>query len=146
MTLVRNLNALFWIFGAAWRNQIFCDLDNIITSRFTVIRLAYGEKWVLDDLHIIKDAWRSLSFFMHEHNALGRMFERTEREELSSSPRHYIMVYILRKEENVLLGYFLCSVNYITPAKPHFIVLSFLPSTILHEIQHLQERARSKRS
>lgn len=124
----------------------FLWLLNIITSAFTVIRLAYGEKWVLDDLHIIKDAWRSLSFFMHEHNALGRMFERTEREELSSSPRHYIMVYILRKEENMLLGYFLCSVNYITPAKPHFIVLSFLPSTILHEIQHLQERARSKRS
>ena len=40
---------------------------------------------------------------MHEHNELGKIYERVNQ---LSRRRHHTL-YILRKEENVLLGYFL---------------------------------------
>ena len=98
--------------------------------------MAYDvEKWVLDDLHIIKDAWRSLSpFYAYEYNENIWMIVWISFP-LSTSSLLPTISY-QRKKKIWLLGYFWCSVNYITHAtKLISIFFNFYPS--MHEYSYL---------
>ena len=70
---------------------------------------------------------------MHEHNELGKIYERVNQ---LSRRRHHI-IYTEKRRKCALGVLSISSVNYITPAKPHFIVLS-LPDDILHEQENIE--------